>query len=1149
MSNSGLGYSVLVQRSTFTTYLAAGKIMGHKVDAVSRVEADSDTYIIGIWGNQTDDFIDQVNQWVTGNAKAPGPVEIEDNLWLDAPSPTNTAGDQTGSPEFISDKSDAGIGRYSFFRLGNRNWSWSQEANDDLYLNRYDTSGVFQSQDRIEAANGNWTLAKDVALLSASPELLLGDATGLPQIRMNRDTSLSNYITLQAEGVTEWQVVHNSNQNLIFNKIGGAYVFRLIQVDSRAEFAGNVELEGASAMLSVGDNTGSPVLQLRGDTSTGKNLIQLVAGGDLYWAFRMDGSEGLAFRRFIAGVFQDDALVIANASGTVTVANNGYYSNPNAILTIGDGTGEGKLRTDGEGSVARTHYQILSDGIVTWGWALLTSDTLKLTYAGGQNFDFQAAGNFNVNSGDVSLLSASPKLLVGDATGSPQIVLDKVSAGTALIDLQNEGVSQWSLNCLATNAFEFRRVGGSVVWSASQTNGNMFFGFSVTLASASPLLTVGIGTGDPNIVLNKATANGATITWQDVGTRRWRHLFNSGEAFVLQRFDAGGSFLDEPITVAVSGNIAFAHDLALDSASPIFTAGDGLGTPQLRLVGATVSYQYWFLGDTTFSVGDFRWAHTASNLVLQRHDGIAERNVLQVTSDTFMRVLGGAQSSSQLAIGNAGYSGGEDAGILLEAGPTGNPYIYWESANAAITYSVSAFTYTWYISGDPELVLGSDVLRPGVTRGSTLGDPTYWWRSAHVSDVFNLGDGVTAQPQLVRNKTDVGEVVDDWKVAGTIRWRLAFTDSEHLDLANFDAGGSFTGWPLRIDDEDTVTLLHSDGLLTINGSVMLSGASNTQAVYWVDFGNASFFDESAQLFSWFINSTLKGAIETSQFVYYGNISSWAASPTVSIGDHTGSPSLVRRKSDAGTFTDRWVSNTVVRWALSFFSDEFLYMQEYNSSGVFVRNTYAIAPDFFEFGTTTVNMAVASVVLTLGDGTGSPTRSMAKGATSEAVDLWMAGGTNEFRTTLDSNERYGLQVWTGSWQDVWYVNDGEQDVHFAANVEVQGQAYSPEVSHAPSGTTQTIDWDDGNVHLVDLYQATGNVTLTLNNPELGAVYFIVVRQVAEGTTRNLIWPASVAWPGGTAPTISTGFNDVDLIRLVYSAANNEYLATFDQDFAA
>ena len=97
--------------------------------------------------------------------------------------------------------------------------------------------------------------------------------------------------------------------------------------------------------------------------------------------------------------------------------------------------------------------------------------------------------------------------------------------------------------------------------------------------------------------------------------------------------------------------------------------------------------------------------------------------------------------------------------------------------------------------------------------------------------------------------------------------------------------------------------------------------------------------------------------------------------------------------------------------------------------------------------------------------------------------------------------------------------------------------------APAGTTQTIDLDNGNTQKLDLGSASGNVTLTLSNPQAGALYRLFVIQGA--TARELVWPASVKWPQGQAAILSTAASAVDIIELYYDGTN--YFANWQVDF--
>jgi len=98
--------------------------------------------------------------------------------------------------------------------------------------------------------------------------------------------------------------------------------------------------------------------------------------------------------------------------------------------------------------------------------------------------------------------------------------------------------------------------------------------------------------------------------------------------------------------------------------------------------------------------------------------------------------------------------------------------------------------------------------------------------------------------------------------------------------------------------------------------------------------------------------------------------------------------------------------------------------------------------------------------------------------------------------------------------------------------------------APAGTTQTIDWDDGLIQNLSLASASGNVTLTLDNPLTGALYRVQITQGA--TPRTLVWPAAVLWPQGVDPILSTGNGDVDSVWLYFDGTS--YFGEWELDYS-
>jgi len=92
----------------------------------------------------------------------------------------------------------------------------------------------------------------------------------------------------------------------------------------------------------------------------------------------------------------------------------------------------------------------------------------------------------------------------------------------------------------------------------------------------------------------------------------------------------------------------------------------------------------------------------------------------------------------------------------------------------------------------------------------------------------------------------------------------------------------------------------------------------------------------------------------------------------------------------------------------------------------------------------------------------------------------------------------------------------------------------------SGTADTIDWNKGQKHKSTL---TGNVTFTFINP--ADTCNIILRLVQDATgSRTVTWPASVKWPAGTAPTLTTTANSVDVVAFYFDGTNYLGVATLD-----
>ena len=89
-----------------------------------------------------------------------------------------------------------------------------------------------------------------------------------------------------------------------------------------------------------------------------------------------------------------------------------------------------------------------------------------------------------------------------------------------------------------------------------------------------------------------------------------------------------------------------------------------------------------------------------------------------------------------------------------------------------------------------------------------------------------------------------------------------------------------------------------------------------------------------------------------------------------------------------------------------------------------------------------------------------------------------------------------------------------------------------IDHSVPTATSTVTFSliFGNSFVTTL---TENVTVTISNPPASGAYgecHIKIIQDGSAGAYTVTWPASVLWPGGTAPVISTGNDAVDSVSL-------------------
>ena len=89
-------------------------------------------------------------------------------------------------------------------------------------------------------------------------------------------------------------------------------------------------------------------------------------------------------------------------------------------------------------------------------------------------------------------------------------------------------------------------------------------------------------------------------------------------------------------------------------------------------------------------------------------------------------------------------------------------------------------------------------------------------------------------------------------------------------------------------------------------------------------------------------------------------------------------------------------------------------------------------------------------------------------------------------------------------------------------------YTEETVTANTSTAYTIDLANGTVQYLTL---TGNCTYTFPTPVAGKSFILIQKQDGTGS-RTVTWPASVDWPGATAPTLTSTASKAD--KFVFTA---------------
>lgn len=147
----------------------------------------------------------------------------------------------------------------------------------------------------------------------------------------------------------------------------------------------------------------------------------------------------------------------------------------------------------------------------------------------------------------------------------------------------------------------------------------------------------------------------------------------------------------------------------------------------------------------------------------------------------------------------------------------------------------------------------------------------------------------------------------------------------------------------------------------------------------------------------------------------------------------------------------------------------------------------------------------------------------------------------FTLWTGGSERFRVNETTGNFLIGTSTDDGANKLQVTGGFALTGN-YTEGVVTANTSTAYTIALTAGTVQVLTL---TGNCTFTFPTATAGKSFTLLLKQDGTGS-RTVTWPASVKWPGGTAPTITPTASKLD--KYVFTSdGTNWYGSTAGQNY--
>jgi hypothetical protein len=122
--------------------------------------------------------------------------------------------------------------------------------------------------------------------------------------------------------------------------------------------------------------------------------------------------------------------------------------------------------------------------------------------------------------------------------------------------------------------------------------------------------------------------------------------------------------------------------------------------------------------------------------------------------------------------------------------------------------------------------------------------------------------------------------------------------------------------------------------------------------------------------------------------------------------------------------------------------------------------------------------------------------------------------------------------------VYNTTDNTPQVYDGTGYQILGTSV---VTATVSAGATTLSCDNGNIFALTLVNGTPTA-ITLSNARAGS-YVVNLKQPAGGSA-TVTWATTIVWAGGTAPTLTTTANYLDVITLIYDGTTWRGTATLN-----